>query len=572
MSVRLGEILIKESLITQDQLDKALEFQRSNGGKLGSCLTKMGFITDDDITGVLSRQYGVPSINLKYYEIDPNVIKLIPQDTALRYQVIPLSRVGSVLTIAMTDPTNVFAMDDIKFMTGFNVEPVVASESAIAESITRFYGGGGSSHEELSNLMKDLVDEDQELELAADEQEMDASALEKAAEEAPIIKLVNLILTDSVKRGASDIHVEPYENEMRVRFRVDGVLQTVMNPPLKLRDAMTSRIKIMAKLDIAEKRLPQDGRIMIKYKADGKKKELDFRVSSVPTLYGEKIVMRLLDKENLRLDMTKLGFEQESLKKFERNILKPYGMVLVTGPTGSGKTNTLYSSVARLNQVDTNIMTAEDPVEFQLAGINQVQMKEQIGLNFAAALRAFLRQDPNIILVGEIRDFETAEIAVKAALTGHLVLSTLHTNDAPSTISRLMNMGIEPFLVATSVNLICAQRLVRRICVNCKEELEVPEQALIDAGYTPEEVKTTKIYHGKGCSTCNKGGYKGRTGLYEVMEINDELRELILVGASALELKKKAVEQGMITLRRSGLIKAALGQTTMEEVLRETVL
>jgi type IV pilus assembly protein PilB len=572
MSVRLGEILLKESLITQDQLDKALEFQRSNGGKLGSCLTKMGFITDDDITGVLSRQYGVPSINLKYYEIDPIVIKLIPQDTALRYQVVPLSRVGSVLTIAMTDPTNVFAMDDIKFMTGFNVEPVVASESAIAEAIVRFYGGGHSNQEELSNLMKDLVDDDQELELASDEQELDATALERAAEEAPIIKLVNLILTDSLKRGASDIHVEPYENEMRVRFRVDGVLQTVMNPPLKLRDAMTSRMKIMAKLDIAEKRLPQDGRIMIKFKADGKKKELDFRVSTVPTLYGEKIVLRLLDKENLRLDMTKLGFEAESLKKFERNILKPYGMVLVTGPTGSGKTNTLYSSVSRLNQVDTNIMTAEDPVEFQLAGINQVQMKEQIGLNFAAALRAFLRQDPNIILVGEIRDFETAEIAVKAALTGHMVLSTLHTNDAPSTISRLMNMGIEPFLVATSVNLICAQRLVRRICSNCKEELEVPEQALIDAGYTPEEVKTTKIYHGKGCSTCNKGGYKGRTGLYEVMEVNDELRELILVGASALELKKKAIEQGMITLRRSGLIKVAAGMTTMEEVLRETVL
>jgi type IV pilus assembly protein PilB len=538
MSVRLGEILIKESLITQDQLQKALEFQRSNGGKLGSCLTKMGFITDDDITGVLSRQYGVPSINLKYYEIDPNVIKLIPQDTAMRYQVIPLSRVGSVLTIAMTDPTNVFAMDDIKFMTGFNVEPVVASESAIGEAITRFYGGAETNHEELST----------------------------------IIKLVNLILTDSVKRGASDIHIEPYELEMRVRFRVDGVLQTVMSPPLRLKDAITSRIKIMAKLDIAEKRLPQDGRIMIKYKVDNKKKELDFRVSTVPTLFGEKIVLRLLDKENLRLDMTKLGFEQESLKKFERNILKPYGMVLVTGPTGSGKTNTLYSSVARLNTVDTNIMTAEDPVEFQLAGINQVQMKEQIGLNFAAALRAFLRQDPNIILVGEIRDFETAEIAVKAALTGHLVLSTLHTNDAPSTISRLMNMGIEPFLVATSVNLICAQRLVRRICPNCKEELEVPEQALIDAGYSPEEVKKTKIYHGKGCSLCNKGGYKGRTGLYEVMEINDEMRELILVGASALELKKKAIEQGMLTLRRSGLVKVGLGLTTMEEVLRETVL
>jgi type IV pilus assembly protein PilB len=571
MSVRLGEILLKESLITQDQLQKALEFQRANGGKLGSCLTRMGFITDDDITGVLSRQYGVPSINLKFYEIDPNVIKLIPQDTALRYQVIPLSRVGSVLTIAMTDPTNVFAMDDIKFMTGFNVEPVVASESAIGEAITRFYGASGGDSEELSKMMKDLV-EDEELELAAEEAELDAASLEKAAEEAPIIKLVNLILTDSVKRGASDIHLEPYETEMRVRFRVDGMLQTVMSPPLRLKDAMTSRIKIMAKLDIAEKRLPQDGRIMIKYRSDGKKKELDFRVSSVPTLYGEKIVMRLLDKENLRLDMTKLGFEPESLKKFERQILKPYGMVLVTGPTGSGKTNTLYSSVSRLNTVDTNIMTAEDPVEFQLGGINQVQMKEQIGLNFAAALRAFLRQDPNIILVGEIRDFETAEIAVKAALTGHLVLSTLHTNDAPSTISRLMNMGIEPFLVATSVNLICAQRLVRRICSNCKEELEVPEQALVDAGYSPEEAKKTKIYHGKGCSTCNKGGYKGRTGLYEVMEINDELRELILVGASALELKKKAIEQGMITLRRSGLIKVAAGMTTMEEVLRETVL
>jgi type IV pilus assembly protein PilB len=570
MSVRLGEILVKESLISQDQLQKALEYQRANGGKLGSCLTKMGFITDDDITGVLSRQYGVPSINLKYYEIDPNVIRLIPQDTALRYQVVPLSRVGSVLTIAMTDPTNVFAMDDVKFMTGFNVEPVVASESAIAEAISRFYGGSHSNGEELTNLMRDLVDE--ELELASDETELDAASLEKAAEEAPIIKLVNLILTDSVKRGASDIHLEPYETELRVRFRIDGMLQTVMSPPLKLKDAITSRMKIMAKLDIAEKRLPQDGRIMIKYKADGKKKELDFRVSTVPTLYGEKIVLRLLDKENLRLDMTKLGFESESLVKFERSILKPYGMVLVTGPTGSGKTNTLYSSVARLNQVDTNIMTAEDPVEFQLGGINQVQMKEQIGLNFAAALRAFLRQDPNIILVGEIRDFETAEIAVKAALTGHLVLSTLHTNDAPSTISRLMNMGIEPFLVATSVNLICAQRLVRRICSNCKEEVEVPPQVLLDAGYSEEELKTTKIYHGKGCNICNKGGYKGRTGLYEVMEINDELRELILVGASALELKKKAVEQGMLTLRRSGLVKIAAGMTTMDEVLRETVL
>jgi type IV pilus assembly protein PilB len=462
-------------------------------------------------------------------------------------------------------------MDDIKFMTGFNVEPVVASESAISEAIHKFYGDV-ESVEELDKVMKDLAGDDASLELSSEEQEMDLATLEKAAEEAPIIKLVNLILTDAVKRGASDIHVEPYEKELRVRFRVDGILQNVMAPPMKLKDAITSRMKIMSKLDISEKRLPQDGRIMIKYLKDGRKKELDFRVSTVPTLFGEKIVLRLLDKENLRLDMTKLGFEQESLTKFERQILKPYGMVLVTGPTGSGKTNTLYSSVARLNTVETNIMTAEDPVEFQLAGINQVQMKEQIGLNFASALRAFLRQDPNIILVGEIRDFETAEIAVKAALTGHLVLSTLHTNDAPSTISRLMNMGIEPFLVATSVNLICAQRLVRRICSQCKEPLQILPQALRDAGYTPEESEKVVIHHGRGCGTCNNTGYKGRVGLYEVMEINDELRELILVGASALELKKKALETGMITLRRSGLLKVALGHTTMEEVLRETVL
>ena len=570
MSSRLGEILVKDSLISGDQLKQALDYQKKNGGRLGTCLVKMGLVSDDDITAVLSRQYGVPSINLKFYEVDPAVIKLVPQETAVRYQIVPLSRVGSTLTIAMTDPTNVFAMDDIKFMTGFNVEPVVASETAISEAISKFYGAI-ESVEELDKVMKDLTDEDA-LELAGEEAEMDLASLEKAAEEAPIIKLCNLILTDAVKRGASDIHIEPYEKEYRVRFRIDGVLQNVMAPPLKLRDAITSRVKIMSKLDISEKRLPQDGRIMIKYLKDGKKKELDFRVSTVPTLFGEKIVLRLLDKENLRLDMTKLGFETESLQKFERQILKPYGMVLVTGPTGSGKTNTLYSSVARLNTAETNIMTAEDPVEFQLPGINQVQMKEQIGLNFASALRSFLRQDPNIILVGEIRDFETAEIAVKAALTGHLVLSTLHTNDAPSTISRLMNMGIEPFLVATSVNLICAQRLVRRICVQCKEPLQLQPQALIEAGYSPDEAGKVTVYSGKGCGTCNNTGYKGRVGLYEVMEITDELRELILVGASALELKKKALEMGMITLRRSGLTKVAAGLTTMEEVLRETVL
>ncbi len=571
MSSRLGEILVRDSLISSDQLKQALDYQKREGGRLGTCLVKLGLVSDEDITAVLSRQYGVPSINLKFYEVDPQVIKLIPQETAVRYQIVPLSRVGSTLTIAMTDPTNVFAMDDIKFMTGFNVEPVVASETAIVEAIGKFYGAV-ESVEELDKVMKDLAGEEAALELTQEEQDMDLASLEKAAEEAPIIKLVNLILTDAVKRGASDIHVEPYEKEYRVRFRIDGVMQNVMAPPMKLRDAITSRIKIMSKLDISEKRLPQDGRIMMKYAKDGKKKELDFRVSIVPTLFGEKIVLRLLDKENLRLDMTKLGFEKESLDKFTRAILRPYGMVLVTGPTGSGKTNTLYSSVARLNTPDTNIMTAEDPVEFQLPGINQVQMKDQIGLNFASALRAFLRQDPNIILVGEIRDFETAEIAVKAALTGHLVLSTLHTNDAPSTISRLMNMGIEPFLVATSVNLIAAQRLVRRVCAQCKEPMQITPQALVDAGYTPEESKSTTIYHGRGCSTCNNTGYKGRVALYEVMEVTDELKELILVGASALELKKKALEGGMITLRKSGLMKVAAGMTTLEEVVRETVL
>jgi type IV pilus assembly protein PilB len=576
MSGKLGEILIKEKVISGEQLKQALEFQKTNGGRLGNALVKLGFLSDDEVTAVLSRQYGVPSINLAYFEVDPNVIKLIPMETAMKYQILPLSRVGSSLTVAMVDPTNVFAMDDIKFMTGFNIEPVVASESAISEAIKKHYGSiedveRKKEIEEIVSFIDEGQAESVELE-AEDESSLNLAALEKAAEEAPVIKLVNYILTDAVKRGASDIHMEPYEKEYRVRYRVDGMLATIMNPPTKLRDAIISRVKIMAKLDISEKRLPQDGRIMIRMMHNGKKKQLDFRVSVLPTLYGEKIVMRLLDKENLRLDMTKLGFEPESLAKFQKAIFKPYGMVLVTGPTGSGKTNTLYSSIAQLNKPDTNIVTAEDPVEFQLPGINQVQMKEQIGLNFATALRSFLRQDPNIILVGEIRDFETAEIAIKAALTGHLVLSTLHTNDAPATISRLMNMGIEPFLVATSVHLICAQRLARRVCQECKQAEDVSPQVLIDAGYTPEEATTVKPYKGRGCATCGNKGYKGRVGLYEVLEVTDELRELVLVGASALEIKRKAIEQGMISLRRSGLIKVAGGMTTMEEVIRETVL
>jgi type IV pilus assembly protein PilB len=571
MSQRLGDLLVKEKIITPEQLEQATKAQKEQSCRLGSALVKLGFLTDEDVTNFLSRQYGVPAINLSYFEIDPAVVKLIPFETARRYQILPLSRVGASLTIAMVDPTNVFAMDDIKFMTGFNIEPVVASESSILAGIDKAYGTT-KEEEDLETVMQSMSElNEEDVELQGEEQEMGLSELEKAADEAPVVKLVNVVLSDAVKRGASDIHIEPYEKEFRVRFRIDGVLQSIMSPPMKLKDAITSRLKIMAKLDISEKRLPQDGRIMLKMNIGGRKKQLDFRVSTLPTLWGEKIVLRLLDKENLRLDMTKLGFEPESLVKFEKAILKPYGMVLVTGPTGSGKTNTLYSSISRLNQPDTNIMTAEDPVEFQLQGVNQVQMKEQIGLNFAAALRSFLRQDPNIILVGEIRDFETAEIAIKAALTGHLVLSTLHTNGAPETITRLMNMGIEPFLVATSVHLICAQRLVRRVCKDCAEVVDVPVQTLIDAGYTPEEAKTVKIQKGKGCGVCNNTGYKGRCGLYEVMEVDDEIKELVLVGASAVELKKKAIEHGMLTLRRSGLIKVAAGMTTMEEVARETI-
>jgi type IV pilus assembly protein PilB len=578
MSAKLGESLLKENLITPQQLKEALDYQRLNGGRLASTLIKLGLLSDEEVTAVLSRQYGVPSVNLDLFEVDPAAVALVPQDTAERYSVLPLSRVGATLTLAMVDPTNVFAIDDIKFMTGLSVEPVVVSETALNTAVKKYYG---SSRElELARVMEDLVAETtgqsdygedvDHLELEA-EDEIDLENLERMAEDAPVVKLVNVILVDALRRGASDIHIEPYEKELRVRFRMDGVLYNIMSPPMKMRDALTSRMKIMARLDIAEKRLPQDGRIKIRVRLDGRSRELDFRVSTLPTIFGEKIVLRLLDKENLRLDMTQLGFEPESLEKFKRNIAKPYGMVLVTGPTGSGKTSTLYSALQSLNTPETNIMTAEDPVEFNLSGINQVQMKEAIGLNFAAALRSFLRQDPNIILVGEIRDFETAEIAVKAALTGHLVLSTLHTNDAPSTISRLMNMGIEPFLVATSVNLIQAQRLVRRICKECKAEISIPPETLIDVGFSATESKSIKTFKGNGCQACNGTGYKGRVGLYEVMEITEELRELILVGASGLELRRKAIDEGMLTLRVSGIEKIRQGMTTVEEVVRETV-
>jgi len=590
MAVRIGELLLKEKRITPEQLQEALNYQRQHGGKLGFNLIKLGYVKDDEITALLSKQYGVPSIALGQFDVDAAVVKLVPAETAQKYQIVPLSRSGATLTIAMTDPTNVFAMDDIKFMTGYNVEPVVASETAVVDAIQKYYskasgssngsgGGGGSTQtgtsalEMASKALEEMpaIADAGDVEVLEEFEEISAEALAKQGEEAPVIKLVNVILMSAIQKGASDIHIEPYEKELRVRYRIDGILYNIMQPPMKFRDAITSRIKIMSKLDIAEKRLPQDGRIKIRFQDGGEMRDIDFRVSCLPTLFGEKIVLRLLDKTKLMLDMTKLGFEQESLDKFEIAIDKPWGMVLVTGPTGSGKTNTLYSSIARINTVQTNIMTAEDPVEFNLMGVNQVLVRENIGLNFAAALRSFLRQDPNIILVGEIRDFETAEIAVKAALTGHLVLSTLHTNDAPSTVNRLMNMGIEPFLVASSLNLICAQRLVRRICKNCTEPDPTPAAALMQAGFNAEDAKTVVPNKGKGCEKCNNTGYKGRVGLYEVMEVTEELRELILVGASSLELRRKAVDEGMITLRSSGLRKVKDGVTTIEEIVRETV-
>lgn len=561
---RLGELLVKNNIITKEQLTKALEEQKESGGqqRLGSILIKNGLISEPDLTTFLSKQYGFPSINLADFDVDASVVKIIPVDIAHKYQIVPVNRSGSTLIIAMCDPSNIFAIDDIKFMTGYNVEVVVASESAIRAAIDKFYDQSAS----LADVMNDLELED--LEVIGEEDDVDVSSLERATEDAPVVKLVNLILTDAIKKKASDIHVEPYERSFRVRYRIDGILYEVMKPPMKLKNAITSRIKIMAELDIAERRLPQDGRIKIKL---GGGKDMDFRVSVLPTLFGEKIVMRLLDKSNLQLDMTKLGYEPDALAHFQKEIHKPFGMVLVTGPTGSGKTVSLYSALSELNKVSENISTAEDPVEFNFAGINQVQMHEDIGLNFAAALRAFLRQDPDIIMIGEIRDFETAEIGVKAALTGHMVLSTLHTNDAPSTINRLLNMGIEPFLVASAVNLITAQRLARRVCSDCKVVEEIPVQSLIAAGVPANEAPNYVCYKGAGCPKCNGTGYKGRVGFYQVMPMLEEIRELILNGANTAEIKRESMRLGIKTMRQSGLTKLSEGVTSFEEVLRVTV-
>ncbi len=569
MAGRLGELLLKGNLITPEQLQQALEEQKVSGGRLGANLTKLGFIAEKELTSFLSKQYGVADIDLSETEIDPEITELIPEDVAQKHQLIPISRMGATLVVAMADPSNVFAIDDVKFLTGYNIEPVVASEQAIKEAIAKYYGSSSQMGEALEGF-DDLMDgiDDDEYEVIGDGDDLSAADLEKVSAQAPVIKLVNSILINAINKAASDIHIESYEKSFRIRFRIDGKLYESMKPPLKLRNAIVSRLKIMSQMDIAERRLPQDGRIKLKL---GKDREMDFRVSDLPCTYGEKIVMRLLDKSSLQLDMTKLGFEEEQLRQFKDAIAMPYGMVLVTGPTGSGKTTTLYSAISELNKPSVNISTAEDPVEYNLAGINQVQMQEEIGLNFASALRSFLRQDPNVILVGEIRDFETAEIAVKAALTGQLVLSTLHTNDAPSSITRMVNMGIEAFLISSSVNLIQAQRLVRKVCLDCKEPVETSPKTLTDIGVSPEEAPTVTCYKGKGCSTCNNTGYKGRIAIYEIMPIDEEIRTHIINGSSDIELKKAAVSKGMKSLRQSALSKMKEGVTTMDEVVGVTM-
>lgn len=567
--------------MTRARIDEAAERQKTAGGRLGSRLVELGFVRDDEVAALLSRQHGVPFIDLGRFDVESDVIGLLPAATARKYDMVPVGRSGSVLTIALADPTNVFAVDDVEFMTGCRVEPVVATEVSVKAAVGRYYGepadrgdapdAGETQLALAAKALEEIPGIARDLQVVEETEEVDVTAPESQSGETPVVRLVNVVLASAIQRGASDVHFEPYEKQYRIRFRIDGSLYGIMEPPLKYRDAVTSRLKVMAKLDIAEKRLPQDGRIKLRLNADGGAKDIDFRVSCLPTLHGEKVVLRLLDRSKLVLDMTRLGLEAESLSGFEEAIRRPWGLVLVTGPTGSGKTSTLYSAISRLNTPATNIMTAEDPVEFNLAGVNQVQVRESTGLTFAAALRSFLRQDPNVILVGEIRDFETAEIAMKAALTGHLVLSTLHTNDAPGTIHRLVNMGIEPFLVAGAVSLICAQRLVRRICAGCAADEPAPTRVLEAIGFGAEEAAAVVPRKGRGCRQCDGRGYRGRVGLYEVMAFTEELREMVRLGASTGELRREAVERGMFTLRASGLRKIAAGLTSIEEVLKETV-
>ncbi|UCG86793.1 MAG: type IV-A pilus assembly ATPase PilB [Gemmatimonadota bacterium] len=557
---RLGDLLVREGLITREQLQAALTEQRNTGMRLGYTLVKLGIVEETEITKMLARQYRMPAVDLARFEVDPRIVKLVPGEVAVRHTVLPLKREGRTLTVAMSDPTNMTVVDDLKFITRYDIFPVIAGEYTLRTAIERYYE---QTDAQLQTILKDIAEEE-DLEVIEEEEDEDAPT--QVADDAPVVKLINGILTDAVKRGASDIHIEPFEKELRVRYRIDGALQEVMKPPLKLRAALTSRVKIMSNLNIAERRVPQDGRIKLKMG----KRVIDFRVSTLPVIFGEKIVLRILDKGNLTLDLTKFGFEPKAEDDLMRAILNPYGMVLVTGPTGSGKTTTLYSALQRVNTIEVNIMTAEDPVEYNLHGINQVLVRTEIGMTFAAALRAFLRQDPNIVMVGEIRDIETGSIAIKAALTGHLVLSTLHTNDAPSTVTRMIDMGIEPFNVASAVNLIVAQRLVRRICTDCKREYKYNVEELHALGISEAEAKGITFYKGEGCDACGETGYKGRQGLYEVMAMSPELRRMVLRGASTAELKDRAVEEGMLTLRTDGIVKVKRGITTLEEVVKET--
>jgi type IV pilus assembly protein PilB len=572
MGSNLGELLIREKLISAEQLKSALEYEKKNKATVGSALVALGFITEEDMAQALSRQLGYPYIDLGQFEVYPDVIELIPPDIAKKHMIMPIHRIRSFLTMAMVDPTDLDVIENVRFRTSLSIQPVIASESGISEAINKYYGASDSMR------VKEIIDEIEQADdgsvnvVEDEEEEYDIEELTRSTEEAPVITLVNTIFMDAIKKGASDVHFEPYERSFRVRYRIDGVLHEMMALAMKFKNPVTSRVKILSNMDIAEKRLPQDGRLKMRVKwGDDNKKEVDMRVSCVPTIFGEKIVSRILDRENLQLDLTKLGFEKESLKLFNEAIKLPFGIILVTGPTGSGKTNTLYSAISTLNSQEKNIMAAEDPVEFYMAGVNQVNIKEEIGLNFASSLRSFLRQDPDIMLIGEMRDYETVDIAVKAALTGHLVFSTVHTNDAAGTITRLLNMNVEPFLISDSLVLVVAQRLVRRLCKKCMEEHKIAPEALVDIGYSPEDAEKIKPYKAKGCGACSDTGYKGRVGLFEIMQVTNEIKDLILAKSQPKDIKEVALGNGMISLRKSGLAKIKDGVTSIEEVVRETI-
>ncbi len=559
---RLGDLFVREGLITEEQLAEALRESRESKVRIGYALVKLGFVAEDELTRALAKQFRVPAVDLEKVKVEEKTLRLVPEDVAMKHRVLPLRKVGRTLTVAMANPTDMGAIDNLKFLTRFEIEPVVVGEYTLQKHLEDYYGMGETGMQE---MLGDLLEEEVEV-VEQEEEDVSVDALEAEVDKAPVVKFINGLLTDAVMKGVSDIHIEPYEKELRVRYRIDGALQEVMKPPMKMKAALTSRIKILADLNIAERRVPQDGRIKLKMK----NRVVDFRVSTLPVIFGEKIVLRILDKGNLTFDLANFGFEPKAEKDFMNAIANPYGMVLVTGPTGSGKTTTLYSALSKVNNEEVNIMTAEDPVEYNLHGINQVLVRNEIGMTFAAALRAFLRQDPNIIMVGEVRDLETGGIAVKAALTGHLVLSTLHTNDAPSTVTRMIDMGLEPFNVAAALNLVTAQRLVRRICNECKVEADYSDEVLEMAKLPEEWLKKHTLYKGEGCDKCGGTGYKGRQGLYEVMAMSSRLRKLIMQEASTDELRTAAIEEGMLTLRMDGLKKLGRGITTLEEVMKET--